>query len=189
VVYLIHHRCLQNVAIAQQDKRAAQFTTRLGWFRLGRLNQQVVVRSTTVRALDGRAMPRKAKPMEIAPIGAHLLRLIENTTPVRTHIARIAAPEFSGNELARIRLSLELSIDEVAYLASVTPWQLRYMEEGSSNIRYRPSFEVLNSVKAALHFHIMRRLKKGEGVAPERRPGRSPPRRATQRGSLFPEDE
>ncbi|HXP77991.1 MAG TPA: helix-turn-helix transcriptional regulator [Stellaceae bacterium] len=66
-------------------------------------------------------------------------------------------------------MSLGLSIDDVAYLASVTPWQLRYMEEGSSNVRYRPSFEVLDSVAAALHFHIMRRLKHREGIAPERR--------------------
>jgi hypothetical protein len=119
-------------------------------------------------------MARKAKPMEIASMGAHLLRLIENTAPARTHIARMAAPEFSGGDLARIRLSLGLSIDEVAYLASVTPWQLRYMEEGSSNGRYRPSFEVLDSVRAALHFYIMRRVKRREGVAPERRRGSRP---------------
>jgi predicted transcriptional regulator len=78
-------------------------------------------------------------------------------------------PEFTGRELARIRVSLELSVEEAAYLASVTTWQLKHMEEGQSNPRYRPSSEVFESVRAALHFHIMRRLKRREGVAPERR--------------------
>ncbi len=107
--------------------------------------------------------------MELGPEFGRLLRLIENAAPPRTHIARMLAPEFTGRELARIRVSLELSVEEVAYLASVTTWQLRHMEEGSSNVRYRPSLEVLESVRAALHFHIMRRLKRREGVDPERR--------------------
>jgi len=80
------------------------------------------------------------------------------------------APEFTGRELARIRVSLELSVEEVYHLASVTTWQIKHMEEGCSNSRYRPGVEVLESVRAALHFHIMRRLKRREGVALERRP-------------------
>lgn len=114
-------------------------------------------------------MARKAASLETGSVGAHLLRQLANTALPRTQIARMAAPEFSGGDLARIRLSLGLSIDGVADLASATPWQLRYMEEGSSSVRYRPSFEVLDSVTAALHFHIMRRLKRREGIASERR--------------------
>jgi predicted transcriptional regulator len=95
--------------------------------------------------------------------------MIEDAGPRRSHISRILVPEFTGRELARIRVSLELSVEEAAYLASVTTWQLKHMEEGQSNPRYRPSSEVFESVRAALHFHIMRRLKRREGVAPERR--------------------
>jgi hypothetical protein len=106
---------------------------------------------------------------ESGPALARLLRLIDDAAPRRTHIARILTPEFTGRELARIRVSLELSVEDVAYLASVTTWQIRHMEEGHSNPRYQPSSEVFESVRAALHFHIMRRLKRREGVAPERR--------------------
>ena len=98
-----------------------------------------------------------------------LLRLVEDVAPRITHTARLLAPEFSGGDLARIRVSLGLSIEEVACLASVTVWQIRHMEEGSSNPRYRPSAEVFESVRAALHCHIMRRLNSREGIAPERR--------------------
>lgn len=80
------------------------------------------------------------------------------------------APEFTGRDLARIRVSLELSVEEVAYLASVTTWQIKHMEEACSNPRYRPSQDVLECARAALHFYIMRRLKRREGVAEERRP-------------------
>ena len=72
--------------------------------------------------------------------------------------------------MARIRLSLELTVDQVAHLASVTMWQLRHLEEEKSSLRYRPSAEVRGRVAAALHFWIMRRLKRREGVAPDRRP-------------------
>jgi hypothetical protein len=102
-------------------------------------------------------------------VGCQILQLVDHHVPPRTHIGRMALPAFSSSELARIRQSLGLTVDEVAYLASVTPSQVRYLEEGSSNSRYRPSFDVLDSITAALHFHIMRRLKRREGVAPERR--------------------
>lgn len=102
---------------------------------------------------------------------AHVLRFIATYTPVRTHVGRmLQSVFFSARELARIRKSLDLTIEEVAHLASLTPCQIKYMEEDSADVRYRPGLEILESVSAALHFHIMRRLKKREGVAPERRP-------------------
>jgi DNA-binding transcriptional regulator YiaG len=122
-----------------------------------------------VRAPEEQVTEASAQSAELGPEFGRLLRLIEATAPRRTHIARLLLPEFTGRELARIRISLDLSIEEVAYLASITVWQLKHMEEGCSNPRYRPSLEVLESVRAALHFHIMRRLKRREGVAPDRR--------------------
>jgi hypothetical protein len=107
--------------------------------------------------------------MEVTSMGAHVLRFIATYTPVRTHVGRMAQPVFSARELARIRKSLDLTIQEVAHLASLTPCQIKYMEEDSADVRYRPGLEILESVSAALHFHIMRRLKRREGVAPERR--------------------
>ena len=107
--------------------------------------------------------------MDIASMGAHVLRFVAHGAPARTHLGRMAQPVFSARELARIRQSLGLTINEAARLARVTPCQVKYMEEESSDVRYRPSLEVLDSVSAALHFYIMSRLERGEGVAPERR--------------------
>ena len=50
---------------------------------------------------------------------------------------------FSGRDLAKIRQSLGPTIKEATYLASVTPRQIRYMEEESSDVRSRSSFEIL----------------------------------------------
>jgi len=135
----------------------------------GHLVRNVVSRSVRARAPQPEATEDNAPSVELGAEFSRLLRLSEDTAPRLTHIARILAPEFTGHELARIRVSLGLSIEDVAYLASVTTWQVRHMEEASSTVRYRPSSDVLNSVRAALHFHIMRRLKRREGIAPERR--------------------
>ena len=120
-------------------------------------------------ARASRATAQQTVPVEILSIGCQILRLVDNHVPARTHIGRVALPAFCPSELARIRQSLGLTVEEVAYLASVTPGQVRYLEEESSNSRYRPSSDVLDSITVALHFHIMRKLKRRDGVAPERK--------------------
>ena len=107
--------------------------------------------------------------METVSLGVHALELVHNRAPPRTHIGRMTRPVFSGRDLMRIRVSLGLTINEVAHLASVTPCQVRHIEEDAADTRYRRSLEVVDSVCAALHFHIMSRLKRREGVAEDRR--------------------
>lgn len=115
--------------------------------------------------------------METVSLGVHALELVHNRAPPRTHIGRMTRPLFSGRDLMRIRVSLGLTINEVAHLASVTPCQVRHIEEDAADTRYRRSLEVVDSVCAALHFHIMSRLKRREGVAEgRRRPTCSRPR-------------
>ena len=131
---------------------------------------KVIVPSVTGRRQrDETALSSKAPPMEMVSVDAHAVGPIRNRVPARARVVDIARPLFSGRDLMRIRVSLGLTIDEVAHLASVTPCQVRHIEEDAADTRYRRSLEVVDSVCAALHFHIMSRLKRREGVAEGRR--------------------